>query len=193
MKTNQLIIATASILLIGWFLTGCQVVEPKSDQKTSKTVIEKFVMKAVAAKKEVKLVLKADHQANQVNVTLTLENPNLKPITSAQTWLSYNPLALKGASINTKDSAFDLMAPYDNTFDENNGLVMVGRGSTKPLTGKSIKVAELTFDVLGGGATMIDAYDYQENLSGHTSVNTVVNGEPFNILLKPNSPALIIE
>lgn len=194
MKPKELLIATALILLFSTLLSGCQLVEqPGSGKTVKKTFIEEFVMKAVAAKKEVRLSLKAVRDGTQVKVSVTLENPNLKPITSAQTWLSFDPALLQGKSLNAKDSAFSLMAPYDNAFDNKNGLVMLGRANPKPITDKTIKVAELVFDSVKGGTAMVDGYDYQDDLSGHTSANVLVSGKPFNILLKPDSPLLIIE
>jgi hypothetical protein len=109
MKPKDLIIATALILLLGSLLAGCEVTAPKSGSTAKKTAIEEFVLKAVAAKKEVNLVLKADRQGKQVTVTVNLENPNLKPITSVQAWLSYDPAKLQGKTVDAKDSAFDLM------------------------------------------------------------------------------------
>ncbi len=194
MKPKELIIATALILLLGGLLAGCEVAAPKSEAtETKKTAIEEFVLRAVAAKKEVKLDLKADRQEKQVKVTVSLENPNLKPITSVQAWLSFDPAQVQGKNVDAKGSEFDLMAPYANTFDNENGLMMLGRASSKPLRGKVIKVAELTFEVVGEGAALLDAYDYQEDLSGHVSANILSDGKPFNILLKPESPLLVIE
>lgn len=194
MKPKELVIATALILLFSTLVSGCQVVQKTGSGKTAKkTVIEEFMMRAVAVKKEVSLSLKAVRQGAQVKVSVVLENPNLEPITSAQTWLSFDPAMLQGNSINVKESAFGLMAPYDNTFDNKNGLVMLGRANPKPVTDKAIKMAELVFDTVKDGTTMIDAYDYQDDLSGHASANDMVNGKPFNIMLKPDSPLLIIQ
>ena len=193
MKPKELVIATALILIVGSLLAGCQIVEPKGEKVAKKTAIEEFVLRAVAAKKEVRLSLRADRQGKQVKVTVSLENPNLKPVTSVQAWLSFDPSKLQGKSVEAKDSAFDLMAPYDNSFDNTSGLVMLGRANTKPVKEKAIKVAELTFDVAEEGAAMLDAYDYQEDLSGHASANVLTDGKPFNILLKPDSPLLVIE
>jgi hypothetical protein len=39
----------------------------------------------------------------------------------------------------------------------------------------------------------VDVYDYQEDLSGHASANVVINNVPYNVMVKPESPALIIE
>ncbi len=85
------------------------------------------------------------------------------------------------------------MALYDNTFDNENGLVMLGRANPDPITNPSIHVAEVIFDVVGEGTIMINAHDYREDVTGHVSVNTIIDEKPYNILIKPDSPALVIE
>ena len=193
MKARDLAIATALIILLGTLLSGCQPIEPEKAKVAGKTVIEEFVMKAVAAKKEVKLNLKSEKVGKEVKVSISLENPNLKPITSVQSWLSYDPALLKGVKVEAKGSAFEMTAPYDNNFDTEAGLVRIGRASPRPITEKTIAVAEVTFEPLGEGAAAVDAYDYQDDLGGHTSANAMVDGKPFNILVKPESPALVIQ
>jgi hypothetical protein len=194
MKAKEIVIATALILILGGLLSSCQGEEPNRQGKVSKqTAIEAFVLKAVAAKKEVKLALRADRTGDKLKVTVTLENPNLKPVTSVQSWLSFDPSKLQGSSIEARSSAFGLMAPYKNTFDNVNGLVMLGRANPQPVLEKSSLVAELSFDIVKDGTTTIDAYDYQDDLSGHTSANVLEGGKPFNVLEKPDSPLLIIE
>lgn len=208
MKTKNILIATGLILILGTFLNGCQLAEkiglelPESisgEKATAKKPrlpkphVEALVQKAAAAKKEVEMVLKAEKEGAEIKVKITLSNPNQKPVTSVQSWLSFNPAKLQGASIDTSATAFSLMAPYDNTFDNEEGLVMLGRANPESITEKEIVVAEVVFDIAESGTTMIDTYDYRDDLTGHTSVNTVIDGKPYNILIKPESPALIIE
>jgi len=193
MKPKELVLATALIVLLGILLGGCQVVEPTSKKEVGQTVIEQFMARAVAAKKEVGLKLTAEKVGKTVKVKIALENPNVKPITSVQSWLSYDPSLLKGVSVSAEGSAFSLQAPFDNTFDGTKGILAIGRSSPKAVESKSVLVAEATFEVVGEGVVMVDAYDYQDDLSGHTSVNTLVRGKPFNILRRPESPLLVIE
>ena len=87
----------------------------------------------------------------------------------------------------------DGSAPYDNGFDNEKGLVMIGRASSTKQFKKSLKVATVTFDIISEGTLMIDSYDYRNDLSGHTSANSLIDGKPYNILIKPNSPALAVE
>ena len=70
--------------------------------------------------------------------------------------------------------------------------MMLGRSNSTPVTDKTIHVAVATFDVLDEEGATIDAYDYREDLTGHTSANTVTDGKAYNILVKPDSPAHII-
>ncbi|MBU1017598.1 hypothetical protein KKA33_01060 [Patescibacteria group bacterium] len=197
MKAKDILIATALILTLTSLLNGCALLPKEAPEATQsaapKINIEKVVETARAAQKSINLAFKAERENGQVTVTVTLNNPENKLVTSVQSWLSFDPSRLYGKEIKTGDSAFSLIAPYDNTFDNENGLVMLGRANPDPLTDKTIKVAEVVFDIKGEGATMIDVYDYKDDLSGHTSANSVIEGKPYNILKRPNSPALIIE
>ena len=69
---------------------------------------------------------------------------------------------------------------------------MIGRSSAKPVRDEKIMVAEIHFERTGEGAAMIEAYDYRQDLTGHTSANMMQNGTPVNILLKPQVPLPII-
>lgn len=152
----------------------------------------KRIEAAQEMKKNVSLMLTEVEGQKDIVVRLTLNNPEKKPITSAQAWLTYNPDVLQGVSMNTDVSAFELMAPYDNDFDHDLGFVMLGRSSTSPVTDAEIVIAEIHFEKIADGAAMIEAYDYKHNLLGHTSANMMLDGTPINILLKPQSPLLII-
>ena len=189
MNTKKIIIATAFILLFSSFITGCNMAEKEAKE----TALLQVVEKAEAVKKEVNMVLKAQKEEGQVKVKITLENPDQKPITSVQSWFSFDVTKVHGKEIDTSKSAFSLVAPYENTFDNENGLVMLGRSNPDPVTDQIIEVAEIIFDIIGEGTVMIDVYDYREDLTGHTSVNTIIDGKPYNILIRPDSPALVIE
>jgi len=198
MKAKDILIATALILTLTSLLNGCALVPAQEVSETTRPAasginVGELAEKARAAQKNVDLAFKTERENGQVAVTISLDNPENKPVTSVQSWLSFDPDRLYGKEIKTDDSAFSLMAPYDNTFDNENGLVMLGRANPEPLTAKTIKVAEIIFDVKGEGATMLDVYDYQDDLSGHASANSLIEGKPYNLLKKPNSPTLIIE
>ena len=71
--------------------------------------------------------------------------------------------------------------------------MMLGRSGPKPVIGQKIHVATVTFEILEEGSTKLNAYDYREGLKGHTSANIIIDDKPYNILVKPNNPTLIIK
>lgn len=214
MKPKDIIIATALILTLSSILSGCQLIESNEEvsmkpvagvdqqevatkENTSKKPripkrAQALIQKAEFVKKEVKMVFEKEVENDKVKITVYLENPNKKPITSVQTWLSFNPELIEGLEMVTGDSAFTLPAPYKNGFDNEEGLMMLGRSNPEAITDTKIPVVVATFSVKTKGVAVVDIYDYREDLSGHTSVNTVLQGEPHNILIKPESPAFAV-
>jgi len=192
MKKNSLkiLIAAALVMLVTGTLTGC------SSKKESATVATQRIVEAQEMVKTVTLSLAEvkteGENTKDITLRLTLNNPEKKPITSVQAWLAYNPKVLQGLSIDTDKSAFEIVAPYDNNFDQIAGLVMLGRSSATPVSDKEIVIADLHFKRMAEGAAMIEAYDFRPNLEGHTSANTMLDGSAVNILLKPVSPLVII-
>ncbi len=185
MNSVKILIAAAMILIATNMLSGCA---PKNVSEVGVERIEA----AQEMKKTVSLSLTEVEGEDDIVVQLALQNPEKKPVTSVQAWLAYNPNTIKGLSIDTKASAFELMAPYDNDFDHDLGFVMLGRSSATPESGKEIMIAEIHFEKTADGAVMIEAYDFKQTLLGHTSANMMLDGDPINILLKPQSPLLII-
>jgi hypothetical protein len=196
MKPVKIIIAAVAIVLIPGVLNGCSLITSGTKTPVASDSLltpRQTIEKAQKVTKDISMKLSAERDGDIVTVKITLDNPDGRPVTSAESWLSYDPAALKGQKINVSDSAFSLAAPYDNTFDEVNGLVMIGRANNVPITAKTIVVGEAVFKLQKEGTTMMDIYDYQDNMSGHASVNMMLEGAPYNILLKPESPALAIE
>lgn len=185
-QSIKILIAAGMVMLATNALTGCT-----PNGEVSKVGVERIAA-AQEMKKTVNLLLTEAEEGEDMVVRLALDNPEKKPVTSVQAWLTYNPDVLKGVSINTENSAFELMAPYDNDFDHVAGFVMLGRSNATPVDDKEITIAEIHFEKIGEGAAMIEAYDYKQDLEGHTSANMMVDGVPMNILLKPQSPLLII-
>lgn len=186
MNSIKILIATAMVMLVTSALTGC------TSEKDASTVGVQRIAVAQEMKKTVSLSLAKVQGEDDVVARLMLSNPEKKPITSVQAWLAYNPEVLEGVSIDTKETAFELMAPYDNDFDQEAGLVMLGRSSAEPVSDKEIVIADLHFKRIGDGAAMIEAYDFRQDLEGHTSANMMVDGVPVNILIKPQTPLVII-
>ncbi len=154
------------------------------------------IQAAQEVKKTVTLqLLKLSKNSNddEVVLRLSLLNPSNLPIQSVQSWLSYNPKLLKGISIDTQASDFDLMAPYNNNFDSYMGLVMLGRSTTKVIDKEEITVVDIHFKKLSDAFAMIDTYDYKDDLKGHVSVNILKDNHPINVLIKPLSPLFILK
>ncbi|MBN1258965.1 hypothetical protein JXA05_04385 [Candidatus Peregrinibacteria bacterium] len=191
MKPSKIIIAAAVLIFLSSFLSGCALI-PGQDTVRPAAGQEKIqALKQV--KKSVSMKLFTEKIADEVKVRVVLQNPERKPIISAQSWLSYNPALLTGLKVDATDSPFALSAPYENAFDGINGVVMVGRSNNAPITDPSITIATVTFSMKTRGTAMVDVYDYKSDLSGHASANVIEEGIPYNILLKPQSPALIIQ
>lgn len=186
MQSLKILIAGAIVLIITNALSGCA---PKGISEIGVNRIAD----AQQMKKSVTFDLSKSEGTDDVVVQLKLNNPDNRPLTSVQAWLAYNPDVLRGVSIDTKASEFELQAPYDNDFDSEAGLVMIGRSSAVPVLDSEPLVAEIHFERVGDGAAMIEAYDYKQDLEGHASANIMFDGQPLNLLLKPDSPLLIIQ
>ncbi len=184
----------ATVLLFGAIslLGGCSSQEA-AEQAQAPSEGLKLAAVSEQAERDVALELKSSREGDEITIVVTLDNPNNKPITSVQTWLSYDPSALEGVAISDEGSAFEFAAPYEQDFDQISGVAKVGRSSSVPVTDNSIDVATINFKATAEGTTFVDAFDYQTTLSGHTSANVVVDGDAYNVMLKPESPALIIQ
>jgi hypothetical protein len=185
MQSLKIILAAAIIIFASNLLTGCAPQGPSA-------IGIKRIESAQEFKKTVRLKLVDISGEEAPELRIILENPEGKAITSVQAWLSFNPDVIKGLAINTDESAFELTAPYDNDFDQEAGLVMIGRSTETALSDAEIVVADVSFERVGEGALMIEAYDYRNDLEGHTSANMVKDRTPYNILLKPDSPLISI-
>lgn len=170
-------------MLASSILTGCGTVHGFSKAGITR------IYEAQELKKTAELeLLPVPSAEGRVTLKLVIENPEKKPITSVQSWLSYNPDVLSGAALRTEESPFHIVAPYDNGFDQDAGLVMIGRSTETPVDDEEILVAEIEFEKTADGTAMIEAYDYTSDLTGHSSVNMVIDETPYNILLKPDVP-----
>lgn len=200
MKPANILTATALIIITSMLLGGCGIQLESNDANTPSTTEEsvseevtKTIQLGQTVEKKTTLELEAEASGNEVNVRILLKNPEKQPIISTQTWLGYNPNQLKGINIDAVNSNFLLTAPYENKFNTETGIIQIGRSHPKPLTNESILVANLTFEVIdGSNPILIDAFNYQDDVTGNTSVNILVDETPYNVLLKPKSPLLVI-
>jgi len=185
-STIKILIAAAFIVIASSMLSACS---PRGGASVGVERLEE----AQTMKKSVSVSLSEVPSEDNLIVRIALLNPEKKPLTSAQLWLTYNPDHLKGVKVDTDSSAFEMTAPYDNTFDHEAGFVMLGRSNTVPVDDAEIVFADVHFEKLTDGVAMIEAYDYKQDLSGHSSVNMMLDGTPLNILLKPESPLFVIQ
>lgn len=192
MDSFKILIATGVLVFLSSFLIGCSQPNPEDSENVSPALLEEL-KNAASFKRDVALTLAAEEKDSKVEVKVSLKNPSRHPLTSVQSWLTYDPLTLKGVSIDVSSTPFSLTAPYENAFDEVRGLVRIGRGSEKPVTDLQIQVARVTFQRLRPGVTMVNVYDFKPNLRGHASANVLLRSKPFNVLLKPEDPALILQ
>lgn len=116
-------------------------------------------------------------------IDIVLTNPSNQPIDHIRTWLSYDPDILEGISVVITD-AFPSVTPGESDFDTENGYVMI-EGSNETAganTERYIRVATVTFRVIGTSpaGTPITFYDVQTG--GHTTVTVMENGDDQEVL-----------
>lgn len=206
MNSIKIFLAVLMIMLASNVLSGCdaspQVDAPEVASFSQLTASERSNLSqlamarmdvAKALEKSVTLKMEVISNAeDRLHVQLLLENPKQTPITSVESWVSYSPKQLKGMRMEVDEELFELIAPYENGFDDDNGLLKFGRSTATPLTDERVVLAELWFEKATSDAAILDAYDYQYDLSGHQSVNMMHEGEPVNMLLKPHTPLLVV-
>lgn len=187
MNSFKIIIAAGVIIIASNALSGCS--QENSNGITMSELGMARIEAATEFQKTATIELKeVSKKENEVQFQLIMNNPENKPITSVESWLSYNPKLLKGINFRAHEDNFELMAPYMNGFDSEKGLVMFGRSAATPVSQEYIILADLTFETLSDQVITLDAFDYQYDLSGHNSVNMMREKEPLNIMLKPASP-----
>ncbi len=146
------------------------------------------VVTAPASVEELKPVNKkyTVKQDDEIIVEIHLLNPSQQKIISTETWLTYDPKKLTGLKIDNADSKFDLITPGENEFVPDQNVVRIGRGNTTGgIDEPKVKVAAIHFKVIatkGSDTTELKFYDFQPNELGHTNVNIISGGLPFNVL-----------
>lgn len=177
-------------ILIALLLTGCS-----NPAQPTKTDLQQSVELTQSLQKTIKAnISQIKNTETSVTLEIFLENPESRQVVSAQTWLAYNPWDLRVVRIETNESDFDISAPGESDFDQTLGLIKLGRSKKQGfLDQKKIQMAQVVFEKLRPGFTNVDFYNYQEDLSGNTNVNINLNDQVYNLLQKPNSPAITIQ
>ncbi|OIO52086.1 hypothetical protein COT40_02040 [Candidatus Peregrinibacteria bacterium CG08_land_8_20_14_0_20_41_10] len=133
------------------------------------------------------------HSADSFTVKIILNNPGQISLASVRSWLTYDPLKLEAQRIDTQNSIFEIVTPGENTFNQTQGIVQIGRGALQNINQINSLVAEIIFKVKPLSTETIstlDFYDFTGGINGHTTVATVENGAIKTLLAKPSSPAL---
>jgi len=153
-----------------------------------------FTSQVFAVTSDASLELKQENTSeNNVTVSVYIQNPSSQSITSVQSWLKYDPNVLKGISIDANLSPFDFIAPGENTFDAEKGVVKIGRSSMSGGTkDNEIFVAKISFERISSKKTEVFFYNFKLDSSGNTSIRVFDDGFPVNIL-KENPASLIID
>lgn len=190
MKLSKVIIAATTIVFASGALGGCAH-QPVNDVSVSELGMAR-IEAALELKKSAELTLHEISRQNDVmQFELILNNPQQEPVTSVESWLSFNPKWFKGIKFEPNETQFELTAPYQNGFDQTQGLMKLGRSTAQPVTDEQIVLATFSFQVLDQNQPLIiEPYDYRYDLKGHNSVNKMIGKMPVNILLKPTFQVL---
>ncbi len=179
-------------------LTACTQIPVKSEIEEKNNVppeLLEAVKNAKESEKIVELSLKETKNSDQeLELEIILKNPKNAKINSLRSFLAFNPETIEGAEININEELEEkiLIAPNENNFDNQNGVMKLGFSFKEEiLNTKEIKIASIKFNKLKQDIIMIDFYNAQKG--GHTEVLGIFNGHVKNLLKKPASPALILQ
>ena len=129
---------------------------------------------------------------NAVTVKVFLHNPDRARMTSARIFIAFDPTVLQGKSIDlTEGLPFDLVAPGELEFDQENGLAKIGVSTLgKVVDSERLEIATIEFSRKKDQFTTLDFFDPGEK--GHTKILGIFNNFVVNLLDSPNVPALIL-
>jgi hypothetical protein len=132
-------------------------------------------------------------EGEQVILTLTIYNPNNYQLVSARSWLAYNPDQLAVTQIDTTTSAFDLTAPYEHDIDPILGLIKIGLSKTGgSITGENAEIAKVIFKKIGSGVSMIEFYDFGQEIDSHTQINAIFEEEQYPVNVMKKQPEVVV-
>lgn len=144
------------------------------------------------SQKKVKLQLKKIvENEKEVAVKIMLYNPDQAKIVSLRSFIAYNPDILTGDQIIiNQNSAFDLIAPNEDSFDNFMGVAKIGLSTTKEFIDDiEVEIAQVSFARNSKRFTTLDFFDARDN--GHTEVLGHFSGHLINLLSPPETPAVI--
>jgi hypothetical protein len=134
--------------------------------------------------KDVELYLEIQEETEEIlRVDIKLTNPTAQNIQSIQSWLSYSKDVLQGVSITfPENSPFSLVAPGEDSFDEENGIVRLGVsvGEARESFSLSATIAQITFKKKSLNFGSIEFFD--AGILGHTRAMIMTKNGLRNIL-----------
>lgn len=141
--------------------------------------------------KDIELYLEVEEETEDLlTVNVKVRNPSAQNIQSIQSWLSYSKDVLQGGLISfPEDSSFSLVAPGEDSFDEENGIVQLGVSTpeNQDFFSLSATIAKIAFEKKSLNFGSIEFFD--PGVLGHTRVMTMTKNGLRNILddtsLKP--------
>ncbi|HLC76474.1 MAG TPA: cohesin domain-containing protein [Candidatus Peribacterales bacterium] len=120
-----------------------------------------------------------------VDVDVVLQNPSKHPLQSVQSWLEYDPKIIEGTDVRISDH-FPLVAPGENTFSEDAGLVKLGASNVEGgMVDSEIVFARVTFRVLKESTSVADITFHEFSLlgqEGKTKALVIEEGRTVNVL-----------
>ncbi len=194
-------------LIIGLLLiTGCTPsgqpgIEGTSSESIHRSALPQMIKAEQAKNRKASLSLNTDTQklkSNQtfwVNVELTL--PENGTVDSVRSWLSFDASKLEVVGFHPDDSKndFELSAPQEHDFDNEQGVVRIGKSLLRPQHTSPVLVERIQLKVKPVAAlssSTIDFFDFQEHAEAHTTATRVLGNTIYPILEKPVSPGLLL-
>ena len=113
------------------------------------------------------------------HITLTLLNPKKNTINGARTWLAFPVNTLKVSNLKLNTTLFDLIAPNEDEYDKENGIIKIGLTSSKGIKNTQIPVASFDVKNRSRSPVPLNCYDYSDETNSHC---TVISSNRKNIL-----------
>lgn len=120
-----------------------------------------------------------------LDLDIVLSNPSGQPIQSIQSWLEYNPLILQGSEVRIS-SDFPLVAPGEQTFVEEQGIVRLGASNVSGgMNAQEFVFARVQFEILSAVENLIPLRFHEFSLlgqEGRTKALVIEGGRTVNVL-----------
>lgn len=177
-------------------LAGCGT--PSSDlHNAAQPDLKQLIQEQQQIARTVRITLASEKDTyragEEFEVRIRLNNPEQQTVDSVRTWIAFDPTKLEVLELHDETSDFDLTLAQENNFDNQQGLVSIGRSSQRPLSPADAVIHTIVFRVLPTTVekiTSLDFYGYQDGAQGYTGVYQVQAGKPFNLLQPPAIPGV---